>query len=120
MWALTVSRVLSSECCITDVTTALNTDPSAAPATVPIAPKNDPSTALVAAALAPAMTLLTVRSRFFGSGAAAAAGAANACAGRTGPGGTAADPVPGGYAGDAAAGPYPGAGRPREAPATGG
>jgi hypothetical protein len=58
---------------------------------VPIAPKNDPSTALVAAAPAPAMTLLTVRSRFFGSGAAAtvgapeiaaaAAGAAYACVG---------------------------------------
>ena len=89
--ALTVSRVLSSECWYSQVTMALNTDPSAAPATVPIAPKNDPSTALVAAALAPAMTLLTVRSRFFGSGAAAtvvapdiaaaAAGAANACVG---------------------------------------
>src|SRR3954453_11211498 len=34
----------------------------AAPATVPRAPKNDPSTALVAAAPAPAITLLTVRS----------------------------------------------------------
>ena len=41
---------------------ALKTDPSAAPVTVPMAPKNDPSTALVAAAPAPAITLLTVRS----------------------------------------------------------
>src|SRR5688500_3810422 len=40
----------------------LTTEPSAAPSTVPAAPKNDPTTALVAAAAAPAITLLTVRS----------------------------------------------------------
>ena len=89
--ALTVSRVLSSERCITQVTMALNTDPNAAPPTVPSAPKNDPSTALVAAAPAPATSLLTLRSRFFDSGAAAtvfapdiataAAGAAYVCVG---------------------------------------
>jgi hypothetical protein len=64
---LTVSRVLSSECCIAAVMTALNTEPTAAPATVPIAPKNEPSTALTAAAPAPATSLLTVRSFFGGS-----------------------------------------------------
>ena len=125
--ALTVSRVLSSECCITDVTMALNTDPSAAPATVPIAPKNDPSTALVAAAPAPAMTLLTVRSRFFGSVAAATAvtpGAMKACAGCVGPAGRPGGigPVvePGGYPGGGPVGPYPGAGHPPGAPGAGG
>ena len=67
--------------------------------TVPIAPKNDPSIALVAAAPAPAMTLLTVRSRFFCSACAVvtvavapvppagvAAGGANAWVGRGAPG----------------------------------
>ena len=86
---------------------------------MPIAPKNDPSTALVAAAPAPATTLLTVRSRFFGSGAAAtvfapdiaaaAAGAANACVGWTGPvgrpGGIGPVAEPGGYASGGPAGP---------------
>ena len=104
-----VERVLVSAA----VTTALNTDPSAAPLTVPIAPKNDPSTALVAAAPAPATTLLTVRSRFFGSvrrgdrgGRRRSLPALNACVGRcrTGrwpdqAGG------PGGYAGADPAGP---------------
>ncbi len=37
----------------------LATDPIAAPTTVPAAPKNAPSTAAVAAAPAPAITLLT-------------------------------------------------------------
>src|SRR5689334_22571945 len=43
--------------------TALNTEPIAAPLTVPMSPKNDPSTALVAAAPAPAASLGIVRSR---------------------------------------------------------
>ena len=126
--ALTVSRVLSSECWYSQVTTALNTDPSAAPPTVPIAPKYEPSTALVAAAPAPATTLLTVRSRFVGSGAvatvvAAEAGAAYACVGpdrshRSSRRNRRA--VPGGYAGGGTAGPYPGAGHPPGAPAAGG
>src|SRR3954447_18454486 len=59
----------------------LTTEPSAAPSTVPAAPKNDPTTALVAAAPAPAMTLLTVRSGRAGrsaTGALAVAGAVRA------------------------------------------
>src|SRR4051794_18712893 len=50
----------------------LTTEPSAAPSTVPAAPKNDPTTALVAAAPAPAMTLLTVRSGLAGGSATGA------------------------------------------------
>src|SRR5829696_9621801 len=50
----------------------LTTEPSAAPSTVPAAPKNDPTTALVAAAPAPAMTLLTVRSGGAGGSATGA------------------------------------------------
>src|SRR3954471_3365057 len=50
----------------------LTTEPSAAPSTVPAAPKNDPTTALVAAAPAPAMTLLTVRAGLAGRSATGA------------------------------------------------
>src|SRR6478672_7435428 len=73
MRALTVSRVLSSDRCMTSATTLLNTAPTAAPVTVPNAPKNDPHTALMAAAPAPAMTLVAVRS-FFGGSATAVVG----------------------------------------------
>ena len=89
---------------------ALKTDPSAAPVTVPMAPKNDPSTALVAAAPAPATSLLTVRSFFFCSCAVATtevapvapvAPAPNACVGGAEPGwpDQAAGPLPGAYPG---------------------
>ena len=60
--AATVSWVRLSECSYNEVAIVLAIAPMAAPATVPRAPKNDPSTALVAAAPAPAITLLTVRS----------------------------------------------------------
>src|SRR4051812_24458508 len=60
--AATVSWVRLSECSYSDVAIVLAIAPMAAPATVPRAPKYDPSTALVAAAPAPAITLLTVRS----------------------------------------------------------
>jgi hypothetical protein len=60
--AATVSWVRLSECSYSEVAIVLAIAPMAAPATVPKAPKNDPSTALVAAAPAPAITLLTVRS----------------------------------------------------------
>src|SRR4051794_38622406 len=59
----------------------LTTEPSAAPSTVPAAPKNDPTTALVAAAPAPAMTLLTVRSGLAGGSATGALGVAAAVPG---------------------------------------
>ena len=94
---------------------ALKTDPSAAPLTVPMAPKNDPSTALVAAAPAPATSLLTVRSFFFCSCAVATTVvapvgpvavvappvASNACVGRAEAGwpDQAGGPVPGAYPG---------------------
>ena len=52
----TVSWVRLSECSYSDVAIVLAIAPMAAPATVPRAPKNDPSTALVAAAPAPAIT----------------------------------------------------------------
>src|SRR3954451_19053783 len=50
----------------------LTTEPNAAPSTVPAAPKNDPTTALVAGAPAPAMTLLTLRSGLDGGSATGA------------------------------------------------
>jgi hypothetical protein len=60
--AATVSWVRLSECSYSEVAIVLAIAPMAAPATVPKAPKYDPSTALVAAAPAPAITLLSVRS----------------------------------------------------------
>jgi hypothetical protein len=67
----TTWRVRSSDRSYATAATAETTDPTAAPTTVPSAPKTDPATALVAAAPAPAMTLLTVRPAF---GAAAGDG----------------------------------------------
>jgi hypothetical protein len=67
----TIWRVRSSDRSYAAAATAETTDPTAAPTTVPSAPKTDPATALVAAAPAPAMTLLAVKPAF---GAAAGDG----------------------------------------------
>jgi hypothetical protein len=59
--ATTSWRVRSSERSYAAAATADTTDPTAAPTTVPSAPNEDPTTAVVTAAPAPATTLLMVR-----------------------------------------------------------
>jgi hypothetical protein len=66
MRAVTVSRVRSREWLYTAVESVTTMEPSAAPVTVPAAPKSEPRTALVAAAPAPASTLLIVKLGAFG------------------------------------------------------
>ncbi len=60
----TTWRVRSRERSYVAAATAETTDPTAAPTTVPSAPKEDPTTAVVAAAPAPATTLLRFRLPF--------------------------------------------------------